>query len=59
VWALKRDFPDLHFSLNGGVMSSTEAKALLGMDMDGHRIDGVMVVWKGSGEPCGSDETGK
>lgn len=44
VWALKRDFPHLMFSLNGGVQSSAEVKALLDLEMDGHRLDGIMVV---------------
>lgn len=44
VWALKRDFPNLSFTLNGGVSNSSEALALLSTEVEGQKIDGVMVV---------------
>lgn len=35
VWALKRDFPHLHFSLNGGVLTLEETAAALRLVDDG------------------------
>lgn len=38
VYAMKREFPDLHISINGGVNSLEEAKAHLAAGMDGVMI---------------------
>ena len=38
VYQMKRDFPELHLSINGGVMSLDEAQAHLA-----ERVDGVMI----------------
>ena len=45
VWALKRDFPDLEFSLNGGVLTLEETVAALRLPSDDapEGITGVMV----------------
>ncbi len=38
VLAMKREFPDLHISINGGVTSISQAKALLSQGLDGVMI---------------------
>ena len=43
VRQMKRDFPDLHLSLNGGVGTLEQAKALLDQGPEGERLDGVMI----------------
>lgn len=43
VFALKRDFPHLEFSLNGGLGSSQQAAAALQHSVDGASIHGVMI----------------
>ncbi|CAL8471488.1 g11030 [Coccomyxa elongata] len=43
VFALKRDFPHLEFSLNGGLDSCQQAAAALQHSVDGASIHGVMI----------------
>jgi len=43
VWALKRDFPDLEFSLNGVVQDCHEAAAAIQHEEAGARVHGVMI----------------
>ena len=43
MYALKRDFPDLDFSLNGVVDSCHEAAAVNQYDRSGARTHGVMI----------------
>ena len=43
MWALKRDFPGLEFSLNGVVQDCHEAAAALEHEEAGARIAGVMI----------------
>lgn len=45
LWALKRDFPDLVFYLNGGILSLEEANAALVMPHKEapHAVQGVMI----------------
>ena len=43
VWALKRDFPELEFSLNGVVQDCHEAAAALQHEEAGARLHGVMI----------------
>lgn len=46
AWALKRDFPHLSFSLNGGVQNALEAAAAINLDVAGlgpGAIEGVMI----------------
>ena len=43
VFALKRDFPNLRFSLNGMVDSCNEAAALLGHGHDIEGLEGIMI----------------
>eukprot|EP00951_Prasinocladus_malaysianus_P017727 scaffold140236_cov46-Prasinocladus_malaysianus.AAC.1 len=38
VFALKRDFPHLHFSVNGGVKAASEVAAILDSDVDGCKV---------------------
>jgi tRNA-dihydrouridine synthase A len=47
VWGLKRDFPYLHFSLNGGVQNSWEATGALGLEGPGVAAGGVSGVMIG------------
>lgn len=43
MWALKRDFPELEFSLNGVVQDCHEAAAALQHEEAGARLHGVMI----------------
>lgn len=43
VFALRRDFPHLSFSLNGGVQSCTEVSAILESTIQGNKVEGIMV----------------
>ena len=43
MWALKRDFPDLEFSLNGVVQDCHEAAAAIQHEEAGARVHGVMI----------------
>ena len=43
MWALKRDFPELEFSLNGVVQDCHEAAAALQHKEAGARLHGVMI----------------
>lgn len=43
VWALRRDFPEAEFSLNGGIESCHQAAAALRHEMAEQRILGVMI----------------
>ena len=43
MWALKRDFPELQFSLNGVVQDCHEAAAALQHEEAGARLHGVMI----------------
>jgi len=43
VFALRRDFPHLSFSLNGGVGSTSEVDAILQSTIQGKKVEGVMV----------------
>lgn len=43
MYALKRDFPGLHFSLNGVVDSCQEAAAVNGFSHQGAQTHGVMI----------------
>lgn len=43
MFALKRDFPHLEFSLNGGLDSCQQAAAALQHSVDGASIHGVMI----------------
>ena len=43
VYALKRDFPHLEFTLNGGIRSLLEVKRALDTEIEGAKLAGVMV----------------
>lgn len=43
VFALKRDFPHLNFSLNGGIQGPEEAREVLRHTVEGARVHGVMI----------------
>lgn len=44
MYALKRDFPDLDFSINGGIQSAQEAAEILAYrGSGGEAVHGVMV----------------
>lgn len=46
VWGLKRDFPHLHFSLNGGLQNGWDAAGALALDAYGMgpgAVSGVMI----------------
>lgn len=43
VWALKRDFPHLEFTLNGGISGSFEAASCLDQELVDTRVYGVMI----------------
>ncbi len=43
MWALKRDFPELEFSLNGVVQDCHEAAAALQHEEAGAQLHGVMI----------------
>jgi tRNA-dihydrouridine synthase A len=43
VFALRRDFPHLHFSLNGVVESCHHAAQVLNSEAEGARVQGVMI----------------
>ena len=43
MWALKRDFPELEFSLNGVVQDCHEAAAALQHSQEGAQVHGVMI----------------
>ena len=43
MWALKRDFPELEFSLNGVVQDCHEAAAALQHEEAGAQVHGVMI----------------
>jgi tRNA-dihydrouridine synthase A len=56
VWGLKRDFPHLHFSLNGGVQNGDEAAGALALDVPGvgpSGVSGVMVGRAAYNDPWG------
>lgn len=43
VFALMRDFPNLKFSVNGGIQTAPEVAAILDAKVAGHNVEGVMV----------------
>lgn len=43
MYALKRDFPHLQFSLNGGIQSVEEVCQVLAYDQQGQQVHGVMI----------------
>eukprot|EP00892_Ulva_mutabilis_P003385 jgi/Ulvmu1/1418/UM011_0147.1 len=43
VYALKRDFPHLDFSLNGGIQSIEEVREILAHGEGGNQVHGVMI----------------
>ena len=43
VFSLLQDFPDVEFSLNGGVMSCYQAAEALSIQVAGRRLRGVMI----------------
>lgn len=43
MYALKRDFPHLEFSLNGGIQSVEEVCDILAHEERGHQVHGVMI----------------
>lgn len=57
VWSLRADFPHLQFSINGGIMSSYEARAALRIQHprlpDGDGIEGVMIGRAAYNDPWG------
>ncbi|KAI8464838.1 MAG: dihydrouridine synthase-domain-containing protein [Monoraphidium minutum] len=56
VWGLKRDFPHLHFSLNGGVLNGFDAAGALSLDAHGlgaGAISGVMIGRAAYHDPWG------
>lgn len=56
VWALKRDFPHLFFSLNGGLQNGWEAAGALGLDVGGvgtGAVSGVMIGRAAYNDPWG------
>jgi tRNA-dihydrouridine synthase A len=56
VWALRRGFPHLHFSLNGGVQNAHEAAGALALDAAGlgpGAVSGVMVGRAAYNDPWG------
>ncbi len=56
AWALKRDFPHLDFSLNGGVQSAHEAASAIALDvppLGRGGIHGVMIGRAAYNDPWG------
>lgn len=43
VFSLLKDFPDLDFHLNGGIMSCYQAAEALSIEVEGRRLAGVMI----------------
>ncbi|KIZ03210.1 tRNA-dihydrouridine synthase A [Monoraphidium neglectum] len=56
VWGLKRDFPHLSFSLNGGLQNAYDAAGALGLDVPGlgpGAVSGVMIGRAAYNDPWG------
>jgi tRNA-dihydrouridine synthase A len=43
VWSLARDFPDLQFTLNGGITGAHEARSALDQRHEGAGLHGIMI----------------